>query len=427
MIQHIFKIIWNERKINAWLLAGYILTFCVLWFSTDYLYTMLRSYFSDPGFDLQHVYEIRMGAKPTEETDIDHWALATTFLERVNLHPDIENVSLSLGAFPYGRSGRNMSGYRVYPDSIDRWIKQKFVSSEFFDVFRINVDGRIFDWTDHADIHNVIISPFRGNRFGDNSTFADRNNITYIPISEIDTLWTQWQWQGSYNQFVIGRTGAIQETYFSPNLSTIFIPLTRPMIRLSSIDIAVRVRPEADSDFAERFATEMREQLAIGHFFLSSVTSFEQIKRETEIEWGQRGRMNSTYAITLFLIINIFLGILGSFWFRTQSRRSEIGLRLALGSSRRKVQGMMLLETMMLLTIASVIATIICLRLGDPELIRMLGIPHVDKERWGIGAEQYFINFGITFGFLALVSALAVWYPARQAARILPAETLQEM
>ena len=40
MIRHIFKIIWNERKTNAWITLEYVLVFCVLWFCVDYLFYM---------------------------------------------------------------------------------------------------------------------------------------------------------------------------------------------------------------------------------------------------------------------------------------------------------------------------------------------------------------------------------------------------
>ena len=35
-----------------------------------------------------------------------------------------------------------------------------------------------------------------------------------------------------------------------------------------------------------------------------------------------------------FLLVNILLGIVGTFWFRTQHRRGELGLRVAVGSTR---------------------------------------------------------------------------------------------
>lgn len=91
MIRHIFKIIWNERKTNAWITLEYVLVFCVLWFCVDYLFYMGKCYFEPNGFDIEHTYQINMERKPadsaafptengqTEETDKQ--ALAMHFSE----------------------------------------------------------------------------------------------------------------------------------------------------------------------------------------------------------------------------------------------------------------------------------------------------------------------------------------------------------
>ena len=64
MIRHIFKIIWNERKTNAWITLEYVLVFCVLWFCVDYLFYMGKCYFEPNGFDIEHTYQINMQRKP---------------------------------------------------------------------------------------------------------------------------------------------------------------------------------------------------------------------------------------------------------------------------------------------------------------------------------------------------------------------------
>lgn len=38
------------------------------------------------------------------------------------------------------------------------------------------------------------------------------------------------------------------------------------------------------------------------------------------------GEMNTRLSILFFLLINIFLGIVGTFWFRTRQRQGEIGM-----------------------------------------------------------------------------------------------------
>ena len=423
MIRHIFKIIWNERKINAWLVVEYIIIFCILWFCCDYLYPMLRNYYSPQGFDIEHVYMIQMREKPSEENseELDKYALAMTFMERVKRYPDIENVAFAHAAVPYG-SNTWMSTYMLNSDSINASLRQRYVSTEFFDVFRIKVDGEIFDWTDNATKDNAIISSFSDDQFG---SYDEEEPL--IPISEVHTLRYDNEWDARKSTHkVIGRTSEIKDPYFQPNHNNIILPIERGDVDLRRMQIAVRVKPEADKNFVERFTEDMREQLFIGPYYLSHVVSVKEMKAQYDSNWGARNQINSTFAITLFLVVNIFLGILGSFWFRTQSRRSELGLRIALGSSKRKVQGMVILETMMLLFIASIIGTIICLNFGSTETLQSLGIPALNKEAWGIGKEQNVINFAITFTFLAIVSVIAVWYPAKQASSIQPAEALRD-
>ena len=52
-----------------------------------------------------------------------------------------------------------------------------------------------------------------------------------------------------------------------------------------------------------------------------------------------------------FLLMNIFLGVIGTFWFRTQQRRREVALRMAMGSSRQGVFLRLMSEGILLLTL----------------------------------------------------------------------------
>lgn len=427
MIRHIFKIIWNERKLNSWLVLEYIIVFCVLWFCCDYIYTMVDSYYAPSGFDIDHTYRIEMGEKPlnNEEgglSESDKYAWAMTFIERVKRHPDVENVTLANASIPYGGSNW-WSGYIINSDSVHNNTRERFVTSEFFDVFKMNIrKGRIFNWQDDADKDKIIISPIRNNLFG-----GIYKNDTPVPIEGVRELHYKHDWDAKKADYtVIGITDKIRDNYFEPYSSNAIHPLKKKDVNLSDNQIAIRVKPEADHDFAGRFSKEMREQLFIGPYYLSSVTSVKDMRTALAVDWGVTDKMNNAYAITLFLMINIFLGLLGSFWFRTQSRRSEIGLRIALGASKQKVKSMVIFETLFMLVIASVIGTIICLSLGKDEILVDLGIPFVFKDQWGIGAEQNIINFIVTFTFLAIVSVIAVWYPARQASSVQPAEALHD-
>ncbi len=418
MIRHIVTIIWNERKANAWIVIEYTLVFCILWFCCDYLYFMGKSYIEPLGFDIEHTYLIQMGDKGTGAEagqQEDAYANFQLFLDRVKRYPGVENVSLSQASVPYCL---NFTASRFFINADSLWLfsQMRYVSPEFFDVFRIKLEsGRIFNEQEDRTNSGVLITPDRNQQFGGMDQEAQ-------PATQVKTLTMNEE----QTMQVTGITTPVKSGFYEPYSNGLFAPINLPQRNLSRIEIAVRARPEADRDFAGQFTRDMREQLMIGPYFLANVKSIAQM-RKSAMKWeGVTANLNSVYAITTFLIVNIFLGIIGTFWYRTQSRRGEIGLRIAMGATKRQIQSMLFSETLLLLFLSSVIAINICLNVSQTDLLQTFGIPRSNHGQAGIGMEQYFINYALTFGFLALISLAAVWYPARQAAAIPPIEALRE-
>ena len=122
--------------------------------------------------------------------------------------------------------------------------------------------------------------------------------------------------------------------------------------------------------------------------------------------------------VVVFLLINIFLGITGIFWFRTQHRRSEIGLRVSLGDTSGQVLRRYYLEGLLLLTTAMLPAMIVVYILGRE------GVFVTYLMRFTAG--RYFIGFIITYALLALMIVLGIRVPARKAVNVPPAEALRD-
>jgi putative ABC transport system permease protein len=191
------------------------------------------------------------------------------------------------------------------------------------------------------------------------------------------------------------------------------------------LEVSVRVKPEADKNFVEQFTKDMQNQLEVGHYFLTSVTPFEKDRENYLNLMGLSGNFKSIFAISTFLFINIFLAVVGTFWLRTQSRRGEIGLRVAMGASQKSIQKMFIGETILLLFLASIVAAVICINVTMVDVLKDIGVPVIDRSE-APGMSQYLINYGITFLFLALIAVIAVWYPAQKASKIQPAEALHD-
>ena len=116
-----------------------------------------------------------------------------------------------------------------------------------------------------------------------------------------------------------------------------------------------------------------------------------------------------------FLIVTIFLGLLGSFWFRVQQRVSEIAVRKTFGASDKDLFRRIIGEGMILL-IASFLLTSACVW---PFVKKFMELANV---KWGtlVATE------GIALGVLAIGIVLSLLYPAWRAMKIEPAIAVKE-
>jgi putative ABC transport system permease protein len=205
----------------------------------------------------------------------------------------------------------------------------------------------------------------------------------------------------------------------------IFVPLKEEeLLRMtekriwSRMDICILARPGSykEAGFEERFKQEMKQKLAIGNYFFVNLTPVSDLKAAMMERYGVNESIQYHTAFAIFFLLNIFLGIIGTFWLRIEKRKGEIGIRIALGAARRGVLRQMLSESFLLLTIAAIPALLICLNIVVAGLMP-------DKD-FDLTKVRFAIDTAATFALLAIVIASATWYPARRAAAIPPADAL---
>lgn len=420
MIQHIFKLIWSERKLNVWILAELIIVFCVMWFCCEYLFITTKHYFEPKGFDLENTYLIDFGVKKDQSEETEENA-GRTIYERIKKHPLIESICISNYGHPYSGSSNGVATLII--NNTDTLMKtgyafERTVSPGYFDVFRIKVEqGRMFDINGNRE---TLMSP------DGNNTFFGKpaNEIRTFRKTFFETDWGKGFKDGD-EMNVVGVVNKIKFVEYEPYGGIIFYPANENDVYPVG-NICVRIRSGV-KDFPEQFEKEMQEQLTVGPFFLSKVIPFSDIKARYLKKFSSYdSNFKSVLSITSFLLINIFLGVIGTFWFRTQSRKRDIGLRIALGSSKKDVKGLFIKETFVILFIASIFSTIVCINISLADILKFIGMPSIDKDKFGIGSEQYIINYLITFIILGIISFFAVWYPAKKASDIQPVEALRD-
>ncbi len=159
-----------------------------------------------------------------------------------------------------------------------------------------------------------------------------------------------------------------------------------------------------------------KHNLNIGTQIITSIQPFADIKYNNELYSRLESRK---FIITaLFLLVNIFLGLLGIFWFRTQQRTSEIAIRKATGATNRQILIRIISEGLTLLSIATIPAIMLDLALAHFELIK----PEFEFISW----ERTLVCISLTYLIMAVIIVAGTIFPAVKAMRINPAIALKE-
>lgn len=451
MIFHSFKMIWAERKSNAWILAELIIVFSILWFCSGFIYEKGKKYFEPVGFDIKHSYLLEFGLKKgiTNDNKGGQETLAQdgqTIFERIKKHPEVEVACFSLGnAYPYSTS---YTTRQYLKDTISYVASVRNISPEFFDVFRIKFQkGKTFDSNEILSEKQVIISPDRKNRFYDNDILSteylsdkkpDPNEPLPQKRPETKEEWAQIKFiEDRYP--VAGIINKMKRGDFENYERIVFSPLKSQ--KLSDIAggwtfISIRVKEHADKDFPAKFMKEKKEQLKVGPFELTGVKPFNEIRKEYIKMTGDQEDIETVSVIIVFLLINVFLGIVGTFRFRTNARRGEIGLRCALGSGKNKIRQLLLGETFFMLLLASIPGTIIAINVQLTGILSKLGISFLTEQEYSsafikraAGSDTSVLqlivfSYLITFVMMLIIIWLGTWYPAKKASEVQPAEAL---
>lgn len=412
----------NEWRANFFLFMELLLVFAVLWYIVDWTLVTVRVYNAPLGFDTEHCYNITVSKLtpksasylPELTTDNDTQHLLE-LADRLRHRPGVEAVALSQNCFPYN-DGSN--GLDLGLDTTSVKVHLLWVDSDFFRVFRYGTsdeetlkrmgdavrDGQLvvssnlfdrhpeFPFTDAASLQGLELKLL-------NSAADVRLRVGAVggPV-RWSHFYTPGEWGGAYAAL-----------YLSPERMKSFGDVRY-------MTLSLRLTPDADVDFKEQLMNDADRLYRLGNLYLLDVTSFTQLREVCERE--DMNEAKTQLCVLGFLLLNIFLGVIGTFWFRTQHRRREVALRMAMGSSRRGIFLRLMGEGILLLTVAAIPALIIAFNVGIAEL--------VDISKMQFTVDRFLIAAILTWLLMALMIVVGIWYPAYKAMQLQPAEALHD-
>ena len=394
MIRHLLKLVWNRKRANALIVAEIFISFLVL-FAVLTAAIMFGSVYDDPiGFDWQNVWDVRM------DFDIDARQRAGAelhdsvirMLAEAKSFPEVEAAGLSNTppySFSTSNGTRSINGRRVD-------ILMDDVSDDFAEVMKLKViRGRFFSAEDDAANFPPIV--------------VDSNTAMAI-WDTVDVVGKRLQESDTEYSTVVG----VVEPYRKDGESS--LPMNMVFFRTSTTakygrlgsHILVRVRPGTPGAFEEKLVARLQQVAPRVSFRVRHMDSMRRNMLRTKFAPLVLGGV-----VGLFLISMVTLGLTGVLWQNVTRRTRELGLRRALGASGPAVHRQILLEVVLLATLAILVGTILIAQLPVLGIFRTV-TPSVFATGWAAALATI---YGLT--------VLCGLYPSWLASRLQPADALR--
>ncbi len=416
MIKHLLTLIWNQRNGNIWIFLELLLVTAMLWVMADSLLVDTYTYRQPIGVDTQHTYLLSYGlTDDATELGIEQNTQATQdllqLLRNLRQCPEVEAVSLSNIAVPYTYS-RGWSGLMPVEDtaSISYAYRVRYVDLEYFRVFKVkDKEGRpLYDQVLKnpgeivlSDTLDEIFFPEGSGRtqrevkWGPKSTESMKVSAVSAPLKEMDFD----TYQPTY--YYVWRT----EQDFLNEVAENDIRFYNCLFRM---------KKDYSQQEMEAFLQQESERLQVGNVYVSSVKPISEYR--ADMLKPRLDNQKKKIAMVGFMLVNIFFGIVGTFWLRTQSRRAEIGLRAALGASKRQLRRELFLEGLFLLALTLPFLLIFW--------VNMLYLDMPDTYRLAYTWWRFLITLSVSYLLMGGMIYLGIRIPANKITRMNPAETL---
>lgn len=413
---------------NAWIGIELMLVFGLLWGMTDFFLIRIHNQFIPVCRNIEKVWNVEIGSLPEHhsnynpEIDTPKQRLADyrRIVHGLRQEKEVEEVAVLSGfGMPFSE---NFAGnvYRSIKDTTKLANGEMIMidtETDFFRVFGYTtaegkpVSVKDFDW---ADPKSMVV----GQRTAD-ALFPDGNAVNQFVQGGF--------FKNELNR-IIGIVGDVNRFDYNRLEHTYYTPFTLTENDLGKMSIAIRLKPEiSEKRFAEEFEPRIRKSLQYGNFYVKEVKSFKQIKRETADSFGIPNQNALGITLFAFFFVNILLCVMGTFWYRVQMRREEIGVRMAMGADKQDIKRMLFKEGLVLLTVVAVPAMFVELQLVLTDVISYGLYEGAQPEYWlDYPVLRFLFTNLITWLILAVGIILAISIPAYRVVKITPADALRD-
>ena len=431
MLKLILHTLWARRRRNGWLLAELILVTIVSWAIFDPVIVSLYDRSLPLGYDADRMAIVRFSALNAEAPGYDPQAWDSagraqtleSLMLRIRQHPAVQYATpLCNNGYP-GTNWNVQQGLSLPRDSSNTmWRQYNYVpGQQYFETFGFRAGrGRTVE----------ELSNFRCG-YG---VFILTEDLLEVGWGDTDPRGKSLSWMLNNDTIDVPIPGSIAPiksridqkpgpVLFTSYTTTDPVPLVQ-----AGMQVALRLKDGVSmTRFLHDFQPWMLENLKAGNLYANKVQCYRTML-ENQAYATSTALFRRNLALSVFFLVNLCLGVAGTFWVQTRTRREEVGVHLSFGATPRRIRSMLLLEGAVLVTLAVAVG---CLIYWNYAMVDGLAAGSTTERYVGLyWTDNFSVHFAVislvVYVVLLAVTLFGVWMPARRISRIPPTEALRD-
>lgn len=430
MLKLIFKSLWARRVRNIWLLAELILVTVLTWYITDPVFVLSYNRSLPLGYNTEKLLIVPICNLPSnapgynvEEADSLHlMENLDRLLRKLRDYPGVQSAApIITFAYP-GSRGTSFNNYQCDTLSFPVTMYYFMPHSGYFETLGIEVlEGKTPKELDNMNFqkNEIIIS-------GDLQKIVGGNRLTgkrlyYCSYDEKkDTIYLQ----------VKAVTSKVRSRTFEQGAYSCFEPQFNINVEktIRNGHLLIRLDPNvSEQRFLHDFRTWAHRNLRAGNLYVRDVNTYNKELQEVEYGSGVTNKYRMNIVLAIFFLVNLALGVTGTFWLQTRSRREEVGIMLSYGASPGVICRQLMGEAALLASFAWLIGCLIYLQYGIAVGDWFSRDSYKDSFYWINNFWLHYVAVSfLVYIIIVFVVLLGVYIPARRISHIQPTEALRD-
>lgn len=431
----IFKNLWSRRKRNGWIVVELIVVTIVLFVLVDKMAVSLYDSSLPLGYDADRLCVVSMKAynNKSPRFNKERWDSASRvddaffLINKIKSIPEVENVTAVPWSYINGIGGSSnaMFSGNKERDSINlvNCIFYQFVPGlNYFETYGIkSVEGspsaEELSKMSYAPMDIVVTKTYV-------DLFYPGENVIGKKVFHADPdKPDRWKYR------VVGVVDGVRFKSYERTNCLAFMPYDGYYFYYTC-EAIVRLKPGVDmDDFVADFKKNRIPEMKAGNFYATGIKSYEDIIADQEQNDGITSPRQLSSVLMIFFLVNLCLGVIGTFWLQTRNRTEEAGIMRSFGAKRWTIRWMLLGEGFVLSTISVIIGCLVYLQVALDRGLEegYKSFFHLNKiDTWITHFGEHFIIISLLCYVVIMITVLiGIYLPARNISNVEPIDALR--